>query len=544
MKKIFLFLLLPLLSFGQDMYIDHSVVGTGPYAVGDTITVKFNTINQQSTPTLIQVDYRFNNKLLQLINRTFKVNQNGTNSTAQVTNNSWTGYTFNPNASFSTTALSQQYNSGLNYSLNSDWTIERFTIQDGIEIESGDVLIEIQFIIKDRQGTSFDNYNEVTSLNWARAIYNANNTIYNTHSLTHNINLDNVSGVDAGNITINLNTPISTNYLTNYGYTIYKSSDIQQGIDQNTPIAASGNFNSNGQLIIQGLTNDVSYSINVYATNQSWLDDVVTVTDAYLIFQEVIGLQGTPAVGPTSTFSYRIQTLLAELTNDQQVNFDDSYIALAHINGVSHNGFLTNSSMAFNVNGKVEGFGDFSQTSPFNKEFTPTDNLKIFEIAHAFRGDVDFSHSYTPTVAGFTSASVSKTPRISKSLNAMKTPEQANLDIVSQLVNGKVVVTISTTKTGMVGAQFNINYDSNMLTLEDVVFDTGNTMTNFSSIKTVGIVKFGSLDQRGANTIKVGTPYKLIFTPKQPIQNTVGLVSFNLMEGVKTDGTKVKFNIQ
>jgi hypothetical protein len=83
-----------------------------------------------------------------------------------------------------------------------------------------------------------------------------------------------------------------------------------------------------------------------------------------------------------------------------------------------------------------------------------------------------------------------------------------------------------------------------MLTLEDVVFDTGNTMTNFSSVKTAGVVKFGSLDQNGANTIKAGTPYKLIFTPKQAIQNTAGLVSFNLTEGVKTDGTKVKFNIQ
>ena len=31
----------------------------------------------------------------------------------------------------------------------------------------------------------------------------------------------------------------------------------------------------------------------------------------------------------------------------------------------------------------------------------------------------------------------------------------------------------------MVGSQFNIVYDKNILTLDDVIFDTGNTMTNF-----------------------------------------------------------------
>ena len=34
-------------------------------------------------------------------------------------------------------------------------------------------------------------------------------------------------------------------------------------------------------------------------------------------------------------------------------------------------------------------------------------------------------------------------------------------------------------------------------------------------------------------TVKQGTPYKLIFTPLENIQNTSGLISFRVKEGVK-----------
>ena len=72
----------------------------------------------------------------------------------------------------------------------------------------------------------------------------------------------------------------------------------------------------------------------------------------------------------------------------------------------------------------------------------------------------------------------------------------------------------------MVGSQFNIVYDKNILTLDDVIFDTGNTMTNFANIVEEGKVRVGSFDQNFEPTVKQGTPYKLIFTPNEAIQNT------------------------
>ena len=96
----------------------------------------------------------------------------------------------------------------------------------------------------------------------------------------------------------------------------------------------------------------------------------------------------------------------------------------------------------------------------------------------------------------------------------------------------------------MVGSQFNIEYDNTRLQLEDVVFDTGNSMSNFSNhIVSEGKVRVGSFDQNLNTTVKTGSPYKLIFKPLVQLSNTAGLVTFKVKEGVKADGTQIKFQI-
>jgi hypothetical protein len=82
-----------------------------------------------------------------------------------------------------------------------------------------------------------------------------------------------------------------------------------------------------------------------------------------------------------------------------------------------------------------------------------------------------------------------------------------------------------------------------MLTLDEVKYDTGNEMTNFANRKDNSI-SVGSLDYNGIKKIKSGTPYRLIFTPKQAITNTAGLINFTIKEGVTANGTKIKFNVQ
>ena len=75
----------------------------------------------------------------------------------------------------------------------------------------------------------------------------------------------------------------------------------------------------------------------------------------------------------------------------------------------------------------------------------------------------------------------------------------------------------------MVGSQFNIVYDPNILSLENVIFDTGNEMTNFSNVIEDGYVRVGSFDQNVSTTVKEGTPYKLIFTPLETYRKYIGI---------------------
>jgi hypothetical protein len=88
-----------------------------------------------------------------------------------------------------------------------------------------------------------------------------------------------------------------------------------------------------------------------------------------------------------------------------------------------------------------------------------------------------------------------------------------------------------------------MQYDENLLTLDDVVFDAGNTVTNFSTHKD-GRLTFGSIDQIKTGRIKVGTPYRLIFTPKTAINNTSGLFYFILSDAVDANGNKVNLIIE
>lgn len=519
--------LLTLNSVGQDAYLDHSYVNEPGFSVGDTLVVKFNPFEfgQGVTPTQISGYFEYNNKLLQKIDEQYLGEGN-------VFSYHWVGYKFNPSPDYPVNALSEQQGAG-SYSVNSDFNVMAIFAQNS-ETIIADEFIKVRFIIKDRGLTNYPDYSQVTMLNFARFRDNRTDTDYSVEAFGQSIDLGDVSGVNAGDVIINLNTPAAIEHASDYEYTISLNDDI----------VLVGEFDSNGQAIISSLTNDIEYQCYVSVRDEPRtlvLDDVITITDAYITFQEAIARDGGNGDAPgevTSYFTQPIQYLLGELNNSGNVDFEDSYISLAHVNGVdTESTFYTSTSNgAIDVSGEVSEYGTSSNEYYFGQKttFTPTDSLKVFEFAHGLVGDVDFSHSYEPTsvVAG-TSAG--------KSSNQSKVETQT-IDIVSELVEGRVVVSISANVSDMIGSQFNITYDTSILTLDEVVFDTGNTMSNFTNHKeSIGKVWLGSLDQSGDTSIKNGTPYKLIFTPNQTIQNTIGLVSFDLTEGVKADGTKIKF---
>ena len=228
---------------------------------------------------------------------------------------------------------------------------------------------------------------------------------------------------------------------------------------------------------------------------------------------------------------------------------------MAYLQGVDtgNSNRISKAGATFDKSGIEATFGDNSESSMFLNTFVLTDSdqsSKTINVAHALVGDVNFTHSYEPTAT----EAAKSTQATARNMNVLYSSvqgadplyrsENANLDLISEIKSdGTVEFSIELELAGLIGTQFNITYDANILTLDDVVFDTGNEMTNFATAINGNEVRVGSFDQNFNATVKTGTPYKLVFTPNEAIQNTSGLITFKVTEGVKEDGTQVKFII-
>jgi hypothetical protein len=191
----------------------------------------------------------------------------------------------------------------------------------------------------------------------------------------------------------------------------------------------------------------------------------------------------------------------------------------------------------------------------------PTNNVIISSInqtanmVYAWGGDLNWSHSTDPSLILSNILNVNS-PKLKKSVSPIndikpviigayrkKEVEKATLSVTSAIEGGKVVLLTSLTKEGLAGLQVIMNYDESKLTLDNIIFDSGTAMTNFSTNKD-GRLTFGSIDQLKTARIKIGTPYKLIFTPKTTLTNTSGLFYFVLSDAVDGAGNKIDLIIE
>ena len=538
MKKILLLLvsvMFTLSSYGQSS-IDYSPVNTVTQ-VGDTLIMKFQYFKVDGNDlTLGQLDFEYNNKLLSYISH-----ESQAPTGASFARNAWTGYKYVPKADSDEDDMDVQYiywrdEAGNNsYETGADWSVERITIQSASALENGQEFVKYSFKIKDKFNSGYSDYSDIIKVNWANYQESDGTQIQTTRSKDGQ-DLSGIEGGNAGAFVINLKTANSTK--TDYSYT------IKNGAGESV---ATGTFDESGQASVTGLENDITYTAEAnLAEDVDYLDEVVTVSDLALVFAEAIGAGSGPSGGST-TFDYFIQDIMGDVVGDNNgVDFQDSYEILAYLQGVdsSNTNLITQDGQTEDYSGIESTYGAVANdVVTFVKSFTPTDGTtNAIDLAHGLRGDVNFSHSWTPSVE---SGGKSTSARQSSARYSKTQSEDANIDLISEINDeGQVVFSINSDVEGMVGSQFNIVYDPTVLSLENVIFDTGNTMTNFSNIVQDGIVRVGSFDQNFETTVKEGTPYKLIFTPLETIENTSGLISFRVKEGVKADGTKINFIIQ
>ena len=550
MKQFFITLgiiLLSLVSFTAkaQLTISQSLSPNTNVKVGDTITVQYNLTKGQviKNPRYLWFRYQFNNKALTYLSTTF--NQGASTQTFYT---GWNNYKFTPNTTASDTALDVQY--GLtpwNYTVNADWNVGQLTVQRADRSIEGLIATQ-KYILKDQ-----NTYNNIFKIDLA------------TGTDTTGANVGTIYGGGFSSITnVTGNTSqFKVRVLYPQGYTISDhnvqlmklkadgSGDIdwsQQPIAQ-LPLDASGEATFTTQV-------KVGDSVGVFvspASQKAWMNNVITVSDAYKAF---LGHSQTDISGTTNFFTRPVlEKKIGNVTkNDMTFNESDSYNLFAYVIGqdVSVNAFIpTQTATSWRWYSGLLNQSWLDGVTK-NRVFI-TSPQQTVDAVFAWGGDLNWSHSSHPD----TIANRISTNNYSNSINdnkyqtfsvksmAYTAPifEKVTLGITSTLENGKVVLTTNLTKEGLAGLEVIMNYDTTKLVLENVVFDSGSTITNFST-KDNGRLTFGSIDQLKTARIKTGTPYKLIFTPKETLTNTVGLFYFILADAVDGFGKKVDLIIE
>jgi cytochrome b involved in lipid metabolism len=176
-------------------------------------------------------------------------------------------------------------------------------------------------------------------------------------------------------------------------------------------------------------------------------------------------------------------------------------------------------------------------------------------MVFAWGGDLDWSHSSDPAViasrissgnynnsVNLGDVSTVKTMSV-QSMSYNQVFEETKLSLSSSMANGKVVLSGNLTKEGLAGLEVILQYDNSKLTFDNISFDAGPSITNFSTNED-GRLTFGSMDQTKTSRIKSGTPYKLTFIPKVTLSNTAGLFYTVLADAVDGNGKKVNLIVE
>ena len=551
MKKILLFLgvlMISLSSFGQ-LTVNQTVSPAGPYKVGDTLSVKYTVARGVTLPRYFWVRYSFNNKALAMVPNSTVFSQG---TSVQTFFTGWNNYKFTPAANVADTQLYAQYQTTpWGYAVNNDWNVGQLTVQRTDAAINGDIATQ-KFVLKDQ-----NTYNDIHKLDLAYAINDSSVYISPITRSSTNISLTGVSG-NTSQFKVKVLFPQGYT-ITDHNVQLMKlKSDGSGDIDWTQQPIAQLPLDGSGEALFTTQVK-VGDSVGVFvspASSKVWMNNVITVSDAYKAF---LGHSQTDINGTANFFTYpNLEKKVGNITkNDAVFNESDSYYSFAYVMGqdVSTNAFIpTNTATSWRwFSGLLNQ--NWLDGNIKNKVLIDSPTKEVYAV-FAWGGDLNWSHSSDPAViasrisAGQYTNSVNSiqtnsTKSISNVSMSYKTEaiETAKLSVTSTLEGGKVVLTTNLTKEGLAGLEVVMNYDESKLTLDNIIFDSGSTITNFSTNKD-GRLTFGSIDQLKTARIKAGTPYRLVFTPKVNLINTAGLFYFVLSDAVDGAGNKIDLIIE
>jgi hypothetical protein len=563
MKKILLFLgvlMISLSSFGQ-LTINRTITPISTtYKVGDTLTVKYvidKGTNPATTPRYVWLRYNYNNKSLLLLPNTTIYNQG---TSVQSYSTEWANYKFTPSTANGITATSlyaQYLASPWGYATNADWNAGQLTLQRTDATINGELASQ-KFIIKDNT-----DYTDIHKLSLAYAIDASSANISPITTTGDAITLGNVKG-GSSSFKVKVAFPSTYTTITDHNVQLMKlKSDGSGTIDWTQQPIAQAALDASGEVTFTTLK--IGDSVGVFvapAFQKAWMNDIVTVSDAYKAF---LGISQTDVTGNSNFFTYpNLEKKVGLITkNKSAFSESDSYYMFAQVMGINVD---SNAMLPSSTSTSVRWYSGLLNQSwldgtPTNKVLI-TANTQTANAVFAWGGDLNWSHSTNPSVVAqnitnntnvtnsainspITMMNIRAASVNTNAVGAYQTAEnpKATLSVSSTLVDGKVVLTTNLTKEGLAGLEVIMNYDDSKLTLDNVVFDAGSSITNFSTHNN-GKLTFGSIDQIKSARIKVGTPYKLIFTPKTTLTNTAGLFYFVLADAVDAAGNKIDLIVE
>jgi hypothetical protein len=542
MKKLLILIglfLTTITTFAQ-LTVDQSIVQAGPYKVGDTISINYTVARGTTTPRYFWLRYQYNNKALQYLSTTFS---QGTSSQTFYT--SWNNYIFNGAATVDVKNLYSQYlATPWSYVSNVDWNVAQLTVQRTDAAINGVIATQKYIVL------SKSDYSNIHKLDIAYSIDAASAYITPITTTQSTLSLGTVTGGIAA-FNVRIAYPSNDTTITNLK-AILQPLKTDGTINYSAQSIAQASFNAQG--IASFTTPKVGDKFGVVITpmtNRSYLNNIITVSDAYKSFLGVssVGLDGT-----SKYFTYpTLERAIGHVTiGDTVFDNNDAYYTFAYVMGidVSTKTYLassTASQIGF-LYGKKSAWASGILT---DKTVTITSANQTEDFAYAYSGDLDYSNSSDPSlipgaVAGQSVSSdmVIKSNAITSMAYTAPTLQNVTMGLSSTIdQSGKVILSTVLSQDSLAGIEVILQYDNTKLTLDQVVFDAGSTVTNFST-NNGNRITFGSLDQIKTARIKKGTPYKLIFTPTTPLTNTAGLFFTVLADAVDGNGKKINLTVE
>lgn len=512
--------------------------------VNDVIIMKLKISNLSSnTITYIHVDLQYNTNAWSREDYEFSVPTG-----AQTTFNNWSGngmkWSVNPN--YHANDLWAQWSTqGGSYQSVAGWEVDHVEAVSTTGISG--VYATIKFKAKDAGANH--SYTDNIVMTMARVTDN-------TGSSEYVFPVGEVRGYD--------NMSISHTPLEDLDSNIYVKADFNSNLDvtkigvvvqkDGSPISNNLYFDSGGQINITPyiLSSTANYSLDFvtsYSTTEwgSLMDNVITLSDVTLTLNE-LGKYSHGNIG--NAFTYGWQYTAVDSDENRSLNPQDAYNLLGHVMGVvdiiptDGTGIFNNSfhpvkkadwnswSIYKFKNNVTEP--NSSVVHPITVDFTQSSYTEWFKFG--FVGDANGSHS--SAVDG--DAASSQTAKSYSYGEFKKTDGFINGEWSTAIEDGKVVATLKLISTEVSALQLKIDYDDTILTFDEAVFNTGNTVTNFASYEN-GRVNLGSIEQNGGE-IETGEVFKVYFTGN--VTSSVGLVSIFNTDAANIDGNRLILNLQ